>query len=453
MKNLNHRKNKRDVKNIIFRILACSLILLAGIICMNSLAGMKKTPAAVKNEEHALRVEAIKTYPAANAPVTITGYGEVHVLKEVPISPEVSGTIKAIHPCLKTGEVIPLGDILFQIDSRNYDAAVNDARAVKMKWEATIKRLEKQLAVDGKRLVTLQRNQQLAKLEYQRLQILFQENSIGTRSNLEKAEHAVNVAKDQVDQLDKALVLCPIQIKEAVGNLASAQARLSAAEANLDRCTVTAKFHARVKSVAIETGQYVVPGRQALVLADDSTLEIHVPLDSRDARKWLQFTGNRNHNGTAWFNGLLPVICTIRWTEADDGCTWQGNLHRVVRFDPQTRTLTVAVRIDSGNAAESRVKGLPLVEGMFCSVEIPGKNLKDIYRLPSWAVSYKNTVYKVENSRLKTVPVKVARIEGDTAIISEGIQPGDLVVSTHLADPLENMLLEITKVNPQRSPL
>jgi multidrug efflux pump subunit AcrA (membrane-fusion protein) len=338
-----------------------------------------------------------------------------------------------------------MGETLFRIDTRNYDAAVKEARAAKMQWQNTIKRLEKQLAVDRQRLFTLQRNRDLAELEFHRLRSLFQKNEVGTRSGMEKAEQAFNATMDQVDQLNQALALYPIQIKEALGSFASARARLSLAVANLDRCTVEADFDARVKSVSIEKGQYVAPGQQALTLADDSKLEIHVPLDSRDARQWLQFTGSRKDNGTAWFNGLLPVSCSIRWTEAASSYTWLGRLHRIVRFDRQTRTLTVAVRIDSADATENGARGLPLVEGMFCSVDIPGKTLNNIYRLPSWAVSYKNTVYKIQDSRLTTVPVTVARVDGDTAIVSEGLQPEDLVVSTRLADPLENILLEVTK--------
>ena len=145
----------------------------------------------------------------------------------------------------------------------------------------------------------------------------------------------------------------------------------------------------------------------------------------------------------AWFTGLEPVTCNIRWTEDSNSHTWQGRLHRVVRFDQQTRTITVAVRIDA-SAAVNGPEGLPLVEGMFCAVDIPGKTLPNVYRLPSWAVSYRNTVYTVHDNRLKTVPVKVARIEGDITIVSHGIKPGDLVVSTRLADPLENTLLEVS---------
>jgi multidrug efflux pump subunit AcrA (membrane-fusion protein) len=109
-------------------------ILAAGIFGMNSLAGMKKSPAAAKDEERALKVEAIRAQPV-DSPVVITGYGEVHALKVVPLSPEVSGTIVAIHPRLVAGGIIPMGETLFRIDTRDYDAAVKEARAAEAQWE------------------------------------------------------------------------------------------------------------------------------------------------------------------------------------------------------------------------------------------------------------------------------------------------------------------------------
>jgi multidrug efflux system membrane fusion protein len=174
MKDLDDRQARRPVHHIIFRILACLFILAAGIFGMNGLAGMKKSPAAAKNEEPALKVEAIRAQPV-DTPVVITGYGEVHALKVVPLSPEVSGTIVAIHPRLVAGGIIPMGETLFRIDTRDYDAAVKEARAAEAQWENTIKRLEKQFAIDRQRLSTLQRNRELAGLEFQRLRSLFQE--------------------------------------------------------------------------------------------------------------------------------------------------------------------------------------------------------------------------------------------------------------------------------------
>lgn len=442
MKAVNQKQAKRPVYNIIFRIIVCILVLAAGTLCMNRLAGSKKPPVTVEKEERAMRVEAIRMHPV-DVPVTITGYGEVQARKMVTISPEVSGTLVSVHPRLDAGEIIPRGETLFSVDTRNYDAAQKEARAAVMQWENAIKRMEKQFAIDQQRLKTLERNRELAELEFQRLRKLYRKDRVGTRSGVEKAEQVFNAAVDQVAQMKQALALYPIRIKETQSSLASAQARLAVTTTNLARCTVAADFDARVKSVSIERGQYVTPGQKVLTLADDSTLEIRIAIDSRDARQWLQFNGSRNPCGTAWFTGLEPVACKIRWTEDSDNHTWQGRLHRVVRFDPQTRTITVAVRIDS-SAAVNDSDGLPLVEGMFCAVDLPGKTLPKVYRLPSWAVSYKNTVYTVHDSRLKTVPVTVARVEGDTTIVSHGLQPGDLVVSTRLADPLENTLLEVS---------
>jgi hypothetical protein len=182
-----------------------------------------------------------------------------------------------------------------------------------------------------------------------------------------------------------------------------------------------------------------------LTLADDSVLEIQVPLDSRDARHWLQFeTPSSDRPPSAWFARLTPVDCTIRWTEDKTGSAWTGRLNRVVKFDQQTRTLTVAVRITAESAMGNGDRTLPLVEGMFCTVDIPGRTMRDVYRLPRQAVSFENKSYLVNaDNRLQTVDVTVARIEGESVYVGRGLNPGDTVILTRLIDPLENALLEI----------
>ena len=67
------------------------------------------------------------------------------------------------------------------------ELAKNEARAAVMQWENAIKRLEKQSAIDQQRLKTLERNQELAELEFTRLRSLYQKDKVGTRSGVEKA--------------------------------------------------------------------------------------------------------------------------------------------------------------------------------------------------------------------------------------------------------------------------
>jgi multidrug efflux pump subunit AcrA (membrane-fusion protein) len=368
----------------------------------------------------------------------------VKPLVTVAVAPEVSGKVVEIHPRLRPGEVIPQGEVLFRIDDRNYEAAKNEAEATVEQLRISVERLRKQYGIEQERLETLQRSRDLAKAEFDRVTALYEEDNVGTRSGVEAAERNYNQAKDQAAQLAQAVELYPIRIREAESSLVSAESRLERASADLERCTVAAPFNARVKESRVEAGQYTMPGNPVLTLADDSILEIHVPLDSRDARRWLEFDGTVSRPNAAWFNGLKPVTVTIRWTEDPGGHCWTGELHRVVKFDEQTRTLTVAVRVPAGRALSEDGNGLPLVEGMFAMVEIPGRTLREVFRLPRIAVSFKNTVYTSVSDRLVTVPVEVARIEGDEALVAGGLETGDIVIVNRLIDPLENSLLDVT---------
>ena len=422
-------------------ILICAIIIVLGIIGYLYLASKKKPPAEAQLKERALKVDAIQVYPE-DVPVMITGYGEVQSIKVVSIAPEVAGKIEGIHPRLEIGEIIPEGEILFQVDPRNYQAQYDDSQAKVEALKTSIQRLKKQKAIDQERVKTLKRSETLARAEFDRIQLLFEKDQVGTQSGVDAVERAYNAAVDQTDLLEQALELYPIQIQEAENNLASAQAMKKLAKINLDRCTVRAPFDARIKQVSLEKDQYVSPGINVLTLADDSILEIHVPLDSRDARRWLSFEEEPTAENNAWFNELKPVDCQIHWLEAIDRQVWNGHLDRVVKFEQETRTLIVAIRIQSEPASSGNPDNFPIVEGMFCDVEIPGKVMKNVFRLPHWAVSFKNTVYTSVDNRLVTVPVEVARTQDEDTLISSGVKEGDIVITTRLIDPLESTLLQ-----------
>ncbi|MBW2642996.1 MAG: efflux RND transporter periplasmic adaptor subunit [Deltaproteobacteria bacterium] len=320
-------KSKRPAKIVFTSIVISIIVLLSGVMGMAMLASLKTPPAEAKNGERHLRVEALQV-EQEDVSVFITGYGEVKVLNVVPIAPEVSGKIVKIHPRLEAGEMIPKGEILFEIDPRDYVILCKTSRD---------------------RLRILKRSQELAKKEYERILVLFEKNGVVSQASVETAEKAMLSAADLTSRIAQIL---------------------EQAETDLARCKVRAPFNARIKSVSLEKSQYVAPGQNVVTLADDSVLEIQVPLDSRDARKWLRFNGEKTNGKTAWFSGLEQVSCKIRWTENNNGQTWDGRLHRVVKFNQQTRTLTIAVRVDAEKKKKKNPRSLPLVEGMFCSVKM-----------------------------------------------------------------------------------
>ncbi|RWX43494.1 hypothetical protein VT99_13822, partial [Candidatus Electrothrix marina] len=69
--------------------------------------------------------------------------------------------------------------------------------------------------------------------------------------------------------------------------------------------------------------------------------------------------------------------------------------------------------------------------------------LENVFALPRAAVSFEQTVYVVEENRLHTRNVEVARIEESTAFIIAGLKEGEQVIITRLENPLENSLVSI----------
>lgn len=436
-----HTKKDRMRRHLKIRIVVCVLILFTGIGGFAALASLKKPPAEAHNGERPLKVK-VMSVSARTIPITVTGYGQVRALNVVKLSAQVGGQVVALHPRLEVGELIDEGELLLRIDPRDYAAAVAQSRAEAAQWSSVVQRLQKQAGIDGKRLKTLERSRELARAEFERVQTLFAAHSVGTRSGVDRAEQAYNASVDQADQMAQTVALYPIRIKESRSSLAAARARLKQAQANLERCEVRAPFTGRLTLASVEQGQFVAPGTAVAAMADDTVLEIQVPLDSRDVRQWLRFADLETSTAGAWFGRPEAVECRVRWTEDKQGHVWRGTLHRVVAFDQKTRTITVAIRVHAA-VARSENGGLPLVAGMFCAVEIPGRDLPNAFQVPRAAVSYTNTVFLAQGDRLKTRSVQVARVDGDDAYITEGLSNSDRVIVTRLVDPLENSLLEI----------
>lgn len=424
-------------------------ILAVGFVAMRILIGLREPPAQAAVEERKLSVDAVRaTYE--DVPVLIEGYGEVRARDVVSLSPEVAGRIIHIHPRLEAGEVISEGETLFIVDPRDYQARLDEAEAEVDRVANTIARIKKQYEIDKSRLTSLYRNRDLSKDEFERESRLFKQG-IGTQAAAELAERNYELAVDRASQLEQQVELYPIQIREAENSLARAEAQRNLAKANRDRTVVAAPFDARIKTVNLEQGQYVTPGVDALTLADDSVLEISVPLDSVQVRKWLRFkkhhkTKEMTPRSLAWFSDLYPAPARITWTDGEPGYWWDGRVHRVEKFDQETRTITIAVRVEGEAARSVDPDHLPLVEGMFCQVVIPGREVRDVVRLPSNAVSFEDTVYAVDDNRLVTKPIEVSHRDGDYIYVRGGITPGEMIITTTLVNPLERTLLSVNEV-------
>lgn len=444
------------------RLIACVAIIAFGGALTAFLVAQRKPPAHATLEERALRVR-IKAVRFVEARVDIEGYGVVRSRDVSEVSAGIAGRVVEMHPRLEVGELIRAGEVLFKIDPIDYQARVDEFQARTLQFESNVARLKKQYAMDTERLETFERSRDLAKADFERAFRLYSRDNIESQSLVDAKEVAYNDAKDRYALLVQSLELFPFRILEVEGNLGAERAKLDKAEADLERTVVVARVDARVKSVNLEKYQYLTPSSVVMTLADDSVLEITVPISSREVRKWLRFDEKKSLDERAWFNELTRVPVEIAWTEAQNEHKWRGLLHRVERFNPQTRTLALVVRVDGADAVSPKAGNLPLVEGMFCRVQIPGRRVEGVAKLPAEAVLFDReasgyrTVYTAVKDaetgelRLKSKAVKESHVAGEYVYVAQGLEEGELVITTRLIDPLENILLKLEDALPMET--
>ena len=119
-------KSLKGFKKIAARIIGCLILGFIGMGGLMLMVAAKEPPAEAPIQEIPLRVEGIRLKPE-NVTVMIAGYGEVISLTTVPVAAEVTGRVIEVHPQLEPGVVIPKDQTLFRIDSREYQAAFDEA--------------------------------------------------------------------------------------------------------------------------------------------------------------------------------------------------------------------------------------------------------------------------------------------------------------------------------------
>ncbi|MCK5861613.1 MAG: biotin/lipoyl-binding protein [Candidatus Hydrogenedentes bacterium] len=430
-----HGKHK-----LIVRIFLSMAILLLGVMAWWGLGALRKAPMPAEIPPPRLKVD-VKALRLEEVPVSIFGYGNVKALDSLALTPKVAGEVVYLHPNLEVGNVIEKGELLYRIDQRDYLAAQKQAKAQVERLELTIKLLKRQFEQMGSRIATVRRTRDIALEEFKIDVELLEKKDVGSQSMVNLSEISYQKAHDAFEQVEQAMELFPMRIHEAEIGLEAAKAASEMVALSLERTEEYAPFTARVQHKQIEVGQAVAPGIIVLLLANDSALELSVSIDSRDAKSWLPFRTRNESKPLNWFGEVEPVKCKIKWTEDSDSYEWTGILDRVERFDQSSRTVTVALRIENDvNSPPSH--GLPLVEGMYCSVEIPGTSISNVYRLPRWTVSYDGFVYIADGERLQRRAVNAIHTQGEETYVDEGLSPGDLIVVTRLVDPLPGILLE-----------
>ncbi len=330
-------------------------------------------------------------------PVQVVGTGTVQARQEVNITPQVSGRITAMAPNFVAGGFFSQGELLFRIEDVDYKLAVDRSQATLAQAELDLAREES--------------NARIARLEW---------DTLGGKN----------------DEAPNPLVVYEPQMKKARAAISSARASLKQAKLDLKRTRMTAPFNCRVRSEAIDLGQYVRAGTSVGTLAGTDTAEIVLPLPL-DEMQWLEIP----RQGAAQRGSLAEV----RVTAGSQQFTWPGRVVRSLgEVDPQGRMARVVVGVDDPyhlkTAPES---GRPdLAVGMFVEVAIQGDTLSGVFSIPRGTLRENDTVWVVgEEEKLEIRKVEVVRRDRQNVLIRNHLRDGERVVLTALQGAANGMKL------------
>ncbi len=384
------------------------IVVLAGAIGIAVLAiANRPTPERRPAPQAVTAVEAVRLVREDFA-VTVRTRGTVRPRTESTLIPEVSGRIVSVSRNFRAGGFFEPGEILVQIDPRNYQVAVTVA-------EAQLAEAERSLEEESARA-------QQALRDWERL------GAGGAPSDL---------------------VLRKPQLAAARAALASAQAQLRQARLDLERTRIRAPYAGRVLEQQADMGQYVSPGTSLARVYAVDYVEIRLPLTDEQ----LAFVKIPElYRGDAAKGSLTGPSVVLRASIGGVEYRWRGRIVRAEgSIDVQTRQHFVVAQVDDpyGRRASGQP---PLKVGQFVEAEIEGNVLKDVFVLPRAAQREGAHVLIVDvEQRLQRRAVDVIWSDTENVVVRDGLKEGELLCVTPVSYAVSGAPVSVSILNPKPS--
>lgn len=418
-------------------------------------------------------VEVVAIEPQA-VTFPVVGHGTVRPKRQVNIIPQISGALTYIHPNLAQGKVIPKGEVLFEVERVVYEARQKQAIAESRGLEAAIARQEKEIESLAIRIENAQRMLAIDESDYQTSKQLYETDKVGTQRDVDVLNLKYLRTKDALAELEAQRTVLPLSVQQTRAQLDAANARLAQVEHDLAETRIVCPFKARVESVQANVSQVVTAFFSIATLTEMEAFEMAVGVDPRELR-WLADSIHPNELDDE--KGADGPRVAVSWSLRDQEFRWPGYVSRFERVDEATRTAKMVVEVRDSDMTAQVVHGgqelsLDLAIGMFCRAELPGRPLMDAMLVPRHAIYDDRFVYAVQRDpgsktggHLVEREISMLRAIGNQVLISYHqrgeaevcqVQPGDFVVTTPLAKPVNGMSVRVreavaTNHNPLRS--
>ena len=369
-------------------LVICAVVVIAAIIggymfLMGQMAGSR-------NQGGAAQVKAMEVIKR-DTPLTLEYPGTVKGKDTTKVTAKVSGTI--VEKYIKGGDQVQVGQALYRIDSRNYQAALLNAQANLAQAQANFNNAQ----------VELSRNQQL---------------------------FAANAVSEQVVTNQQA------QVNALAANVSAMEALVETAQQNLDDTVVYAPMSGKLAVDDVAVGTFAAAGTTPLVTIGTSN-PMMVQFSVSEA-EYLKYVGNDVVPGMALPSKSVRIVLS-------DGKEYPalGNVVEVDRaMEGNTSSLLIKAQFDNSNGV--------LIPGMFARARLVGDTLKDAILVPQRSVQQllgKSFVMIVgEDNKSVAIPVELGESIGSYYVIKSGLSGNEKVVVEGLTNLTEGVEMNVTMV-------
>lgn len=400
----------------LWRILIPLAIVAAGAGVYAGMVAMKTPPPRRPLVHQGPLVETIPA-PAQSLRVTVRGHGTVRPAEEIDLVPQVAGIVVWKSPRFESGGFFRRGELLVQIDPRDYRLAVEVARA------------------------------EVAQSQYA----------------LEVARGEAGVARREWELIQGAegdsnpLALHVPQLRAAEARLQAARARAEEASLRLERTELFAPFDGRVGATRLDRGQYAFAGQSLARIHATGSVEVVVPIADEDLA-WIELptadgngSGNRKDSGTAVTAireagedpAAEPVFpgAAVSGRYAGLERRWQGVVRRVEgELDPRSRLANLVIEVADPYADPEA----PLLVGAFVDVEIAGRAVDGVRALPRHALRDGGSIWvAAADSTLRVRAADLVHRRGEEVLVFADLEPGEEVVVSALQGITDGMLIRV----------
>ncbi len=329
--------------------------------------------------------------------------GVVRPWEELVLEAQVSGQIMSF--AFDDGDEVQAGEVIAQIDDRDYQAALARAHAAEARSQANLSAAKADEANARAAQARAQAVLRLARLDYDRARSLQQEGA-ATRARLDQAKSSLDQAQADLHAAEAAVARAQAAKAQAQAGLLEAQSAITTAQLQVERCSIEAPFAGIVNRRFITVGTLVKSGARVLELLDlhKVKVEIAIPEADVDAVRDLDTAPvrvrslGRTFAGRKTFLSLKPI--------------------------EQAQVFHLRLVVDNPDRL--------LRPGMFAEATVVRSRTKDAVVVPMYAILARDdahVVFVVEDGKAVKRPVRLGIRQGRTVQVVDGLQPGEKLIT------------------------